>query len=73
MGYRQDWDAHAIKHSLWKMAYECSSPRNDGFTQFEIKKELLEIKFLIDDLVKDTPTFEGEQEIYNLRLLDKLK
>ena len=73
MGYRKDWDAHAIKHSLWKMAHECSSPRNDGFTQFEIKKELLEIKFLVNDLVEKTPIFAGEQDIYNERLLDKLK
>lgn len=73
MGYRKDWDTHAIKHSLWKMAYECSSPYNDGFTQFEVKKELLEIKFLVDDLLADTPTFAGEEDIHHQRLINKLK
>ena len=73
MGYRKDWDTHAIKHSLWKMAYECSSPYNDGFVAFEVKKELLEIKFLVDDLLADAPTFAGEEDIHHQRLINKLK
>lgn len=73
MGYRKDWDLHAIRHQLWKMSHECSSPYNDGFTGFEIKKELLELKFLIDDLLEKTPTFDGEEEIYHQRMVDKLK
>lgn len=73
MGYRKDWDMNAIRHSLWVMAHECSSPRNDGFTAFEIKKELLELKFLLDDLLDNAPTFAGEEEIYKQRFIDKLK
>lgn len=72
MGYRKDWDMNAIRHSLWAMAYECSSPRNDGFTAFEVKKDLLEIKFLIDDLLADCPKFAGEEEVLHERLLKKL-
>ena len=55
------------------MAYECSSPYNDGFIAFEVKKELLEIKFLIDDLLADAPTFAGEEDIHHQRLINKLK
>ncbi len=55
------------------MTYECSSPRNDGFTAFEVKKELLEIKFLLDDLLEDCPKFVGEEEVYHERLLKKLE
>lgn len=73
MGYRKDWDINAIKHWLWIMSHECSSPRNDGFTAFEVKKELLEIKFLLDDLLADCPTFSGEEEIHHERLVNKLK
>lgn len=73
MGYRKDWDMNVIKHSLWKMAYECSSPYNDGFTQFAVKKELLEIKFLLEDLLEDTPKLAGEEELYQQRFVDKLK
>lgn len=73
MGYRKDWDINAIKHSLWVMSAECSSSRNDGFTAFEVKKELLDLKFLIDDLLAECPTFVGEEEIHHQRLVDKLK
>jgi hypothetical protein len=73
MGYGRDWDTHTIKHCVWKMAYECSSPHNDGFTAFKVKKELLDLKFLIDDLLAECPTFIGEEEIHHQRLLDKLK
>ena len=73
MGYRKDWDMNALKHSLWIMSHECSSPRNDGFTAFEIKKDLLELKFLIDDLLERTPKFAGEEDILHQRMIDKLK
>lgn len=73
MGYRKDWDTNAIKHWLWRMSHECSSPYNDGFVAFEVKKELLEIKFLLDDLIADCPTFVGEDEIHHQRLINKLK
>lgn len=73
MGFRRDWDTNVIKHWLWLMSHECSTPRNDGFTQFEIKKELLEIKFLVDDLLADCPKFVGEEDIYHDRLVKKLK
>jgi hypothetical protein len=55
------------------MAYECSSVYNDGFTQFEVKKELIAIKLLIDDLLSDLPKFTGEEDLYQQRLMDKLK
>jgi hypothetical protein len=73
MGYLRDWDLPKIKHWLWAMSYECSNPATDGFTGFEVKKELLEIKFLLDDLLADCPTFVGEEEVYHERLLKKLK
>jgi len=58
------------------MTYECRHPRNDGFTQFEIKKDLIEIEFLLKDLLETCPTFAGEeewlQECLDQRLLKKL-
>ena len=44
------------------MARESSSQHNDGFTAFEIKKDLYEIKFILDDVLKSSPTFAGEDE-----------
>ncbi len=39
----------------------------------EVKKEMLEIKFLLDDLLADCPKFAGEEDIHHERLVKKLK
>lgn len=41
---------------------ELNSPRNDGFTQWEIKQDLYKIKFLVDEILKSSPKFVGETE-----------
>lgn len=70
------WSVSRIKGDLQSMTYECRHMRNDGFTQFEIKKDLIEIQFLLNDLLETCPTFYGEeewlQECLNQRLLKKL-
>jgi hypothetical protein len=62
MGFRKDWDISEISQNIYRMHRECSSPYNDGYTAFEIKKELYEIKFIIDQVLKNSPTFSGEDE-----------
>ena len=41
-------------HSL---ARECSSMRNDGFTSFECKKDLYELKEIVDAALAEAPDF----------------
>ena len=41
---------------------EMRSMYNDGFTQFEMKKDLYKLKWLLDQLMQDSPTFVGEEE-----------
>jgi hypothetical protein len=62
-----------MKHWLHKMSREISSPYNDGFTASGFKKELYELKCLIEDLYPDLPTFVGEDEWEKERLIQKLK
>lgn len=59
---RKDWDVNAITHQIYKMGRECSSPYNDGYTAFDIKKDLYVLKELIDQQLKDSPKFSGEEE-----------
>ena len=40
------WSISEIKGGLQMIAYECSWPGNDGYSAFELKKKLMEIKFL---------------------------
>lgn len=62
MGFKKNWDTSNILQDLHRMNREMSSSYTDGFTSFEIKKELYEIKFALDQILKDSPMFSGEQE-----------
>ena len=44
------------------MGIEVNSPYNDGFVQWTIKKDLLDIKFMLDEIVATSPSFSGEKE-----------
>jgi len=72
MGFNVSWSVSKIKGDLQMMSRECCYPGNDGFTQFEIKKDLMEIKFLLEDLIEKSPKFSGEEEWMHERLIKKL-
>jgi len=40
----------------------------DGFNQFGAKKELYEIKWMVDEALKDAPTFTIEKEWLEKRI-----
>lgn len=62
MGFKKSWDVTEISQQIYRMARECSSAYNDGYTSFEIKKELYELKFIVDQVLKNSPTFSGEEQ-----------
>lgn len=62
MGFKKEWDMNSIRHQLWIMSYECGSRYNDGFTQWAIKQEMYELKWFIDKLLQDSPTFSMEED-----------
>jgi hypothetical protein len=62
MGFKAPLEVNDVKMQLLKAHGEICSTYNDGFTQFEIKKNLHEIKWLLDEMLKRQPTFSGEEE-----------
>jgi len=62
MGFRKPMDYHSVQHQIYMSGVELNSPRNDGFTSFEIKKDLHKLKWLIDEIMADSPSFAGEDE-----------
>jgi vancomycin permeability regulator SanA len=62
MGFRKPIDYNAVSHQIYMSGVELNSPRNDGFVAFEIKKDLHRLKFLLDEILKDSPEFAGESE-----------
>lgn len=54
-------------------AAEARSPYNDGWTSMECKRDLVQLKWLIEDLLEECPTFIGEEEWEQDRLVELLK
>jgi len=57
MGFKKSWDVSDIVNQIHSISRECSSPYNDGFTAFELKKDLYIIKEIIDKSLNDAPDF----------------
>lgn len=62
MGFRKPYDYNTIHHSLYMAGVDLHSPRNDGFTQWAIKQDLYRIKWLLDAILEESPTFVDEEE-----------
>jgi|TARA_R110002153_G_C13165669_1_gene483565 hypothetical protein len=52
----------SIISSIRKMNIEMCSPYNDGYASFGIKQDLYMIKFFLDKIIDEAPTFVGEDE-----------
>lgn len=61
MGFKKNWDVGEVSRQIHTISRECSSPYNDGFTAFELKKDLYQIKFMVDTALTNSPKFEGEE------------
>lgn len=61
MGFKAP-DYNSILYEIGKIGTELYSPYNDGYIQWEAKKNLYFIKFKIDELIKDAPTFADEDK-----------
>lgn len=60
---KKSWSVDDIIRQIHALSRECSSPYNDGFTSFECKKDLYQIKEAIDNSLKTSPNFGNiEQE-----------
>lgn len=57
MGFKKSWDVSDIVNQIHSISRECSSPYNDGFTAFELKKDLYIIKEIIDKSLNNAPDF----------------
>lgn len=45
-----------------KAIIEMNSPYNDGYVAWGIKQDLYLLKFMLDKVIADAPTFVGEDE-----------
>jgi hypothetical protein len=62
MGFRSPMDYNSINHQIHVAGVELNSPYNDGFTTWEIKKNLYQLKWLIDGILERSGSYAGEKE-----------
>jgi len=62
MGFRKPMDYNSVSHQIYMSGVELNNARNDGFTQWEIKKDLYKMKFLLDEILERSDKFAGEDE-----------
>ena len=61
----KDWNREKIEQELWKIKFACTDPRMDGFTTWGCKKDLIMLKYYIDDILAKCSTYVGEEEFIN--------
>jgi hypothetical protein len=62
MGYKYSYDIVQTLNEIRRAAYECGSSQTDVFITWGIKQDLYQFKWLLDDLLKDCPTFGPEAD-----------
>ena len=62
MGFKKSWDISDISQQIHSLARECSSTHNDGFTAFECKKDLYQLKEVLDVALAEAPDFGRIEE-----------
>lgn len=73
MGFKKNWDVADIYSQIRAITSACTSPYNDGYTSMYAKKDLVDLKFFIEDQLERCPKFSDEQEWYQERFAKKLK
>ena len=61
----KDWNREKIEQDIWKIHFAESDPRMDGFTTWGCKKDLIMLKYYIDDILAKCSTYVGEEEFIN--------
>lgn len=72
MGFKKPRIAEAVTQ-IQMCAAEACSPYNDGWTAMACKKDLVDLKWLIEDLIAECPTFIGEEVWEQDRIVELLK
>jgi hypothetical protein len=62
MGFKKPLDLNIVVQQISAAGRELNSSVNDGFNQWEIKKDLYQIKFLLDEIIERSGPFTGEEE-----------
>ena len=58
----RDWNVDQIISELEKCYWATTDPRMDGFSTWSCKQDLYRVKFALDEMLNNCPTYAPEQE-----------
>ena len=62
MGFKKAIELDDVTMQLLRAYGEIKSSYNDGFTAFYTKQDIYKVKWLVDEILKESPEFSGEKE-----------
>jgi hypothetical protein len=57
-----NWNVNQVIADCQKMYYGATDPHMTGFVNWPCKQDLYRVKFAVDEMLKNTSDFSGEQE-----------
>jgi hypothetical protein len=66
------WNVENIVTQLHSCGYAITDPIMDVFVTWGCKQDLYNIKFILDEIIENAPTYVGEQEWLNERAKEKI-
>ena len=73
MGFNKDCNTSDVYQEIRKLSAATQDPRNNDWTAAGCKHELYQLKCFIDDVYQNLPTFVGEEQWEQQRLVDIMK
>jgi hypothetical protein len=65
MSFRITWDTAKIISELHACTAQASSAYNDGFSAWGCKRDLLLVKYALDEMLEMCPDFSHEEEKFH--------
>jgi hypothetical protein len=65
------WSVEEIANQLHSCGYAMNDPYMDGFTTWGCKQDLYRVKFILDEILENSPIYSGEQEWLEERAKEK--
>jgi hypothetical protein len=62
MGYKHTYDIISAYQQIRAAAGECANLKTDGFVAWGVKQDLYQLKWLIEEELKNCPEFAPESE-----------
>ncbi len=62
MSFTRTWSVEQIVNQLRSCGYAMGDPYMDGFTTWGCKQDLYRVKFILDEILENAPTYAPEAE-----------